>query len=58
MQETALVDILNKLNMEDNITIPATTRGSDDILVEREWNKDDDGDEVDGSADGAHALGD
>ena len=54
VEEAPLVDVLD---MEDDVAIPAAAGGSDNILVEGEGDEDDDSDEVDGSADGAHALG-
>lgn len=55
MQEAALVDMLG---MQDDISVPAAARGSNDVLVKGERGEDDDGEEVDDGADCAGALGD
>lgn len=55
MQEAALVDLLE---LDDHITVSTTAGGGDDVLVEGKRDEDDDGDEVDGGADGTHALWD
>lgn len=55
MQEAALVYLLN---LDHNISVPTATRRRDNILVEGERYEDDDSQEIDGGADGAHAFGD
>lgn len=55
MQEATLVDMLN---MQDDITVAPPASGGNNVLVEGEGDEDDDGDKVDGGADGAHALRD
>ncbi|KAF1737541.1 hypothetical protein CRV24_003161 [Beauveria bassiana] len=54
VREAALVDVLG---LEDNIAVAAAARGRDNVLVKGKRYEDDDGEEVDGGADGAHALG-
>jgi hypothetical protein len=50
--------LLNMLNMEDNITIAASTSSRHDILVERKRNEDNDDQKIDNSANASHALRD
>ena len=54
VEEAPLVDVLN---MEDDVAVPAAAGSSHNVLVEGERDEDDDGEEVDGSTDCAHALG-
>lgn len=56
MQETAPL-IRIPLHLNHHIAIPASARRRNDILVERKRDEDNDGDEIDGGAHGAHALG-
>ena len=53
MKETALVDVLDVVN---DVAVSSTTGRCDDVLVEGEGDEDDDGQEVDGGADGTHAF--
>lgn len=54
MQEAALIHMLK---VQDDIAIPTAARSCDNVLVKGKGDEDDDGDEVDGGAHGAHALG-
>lgn len=54
VQQSALVHMLD---IEDNVSISATTSDGDDVLVEGKGDEDHDDDQVDDGADGAHALG-
>jgi hypothetical protein len=49
--------VLN-LDLNHHVAIPASARRRNDILVKRKRDKDDDGDEIDGGAHGAHAFRD
>lgn len=55
MQETALVDMVN---LENDIAVTSSAGGGYNVLVEREGNEDDDGEEIDHGANGAHTFGD
>ena len=55
MQQASLINIRN---LQHHISVSSTTSCRHDILVEREGNEHDDSEEVDGGADGAHALWD
>jgi len=55
VQEAAL---LHMLNVQDDIAVPTAASGGHDVLVEGERREDDDDQEVDDGAYGAHALGD
>lgn len=46
------------LKLNDDIAVPTATSRRNNVLVEREWDEDNDAEEVDRSAHGAHALGD
>lgn len=57
MQEASLVGVLD-LDLNHHISIPASTRRRNDILVKWKRDKDDDSDEIHGSAHRAHAFRD
>lgn len=48
--------LIHMRNLKDNISITPTARRSHNILIKRKRYKDDDGEEIDGSANSAHAL--
>jgi hypothetical protein len=50
--------MLDVLDMQDDVAVAAAAGGGDDVLVEGKRDKDDEDEQVDGGADGAHALGD
>ncbi len=54
VEEAALVDVLG---LEDDVAVAAAARGGDNVLVKGKGDEDDDGEQVDGGTDGAHALG-
>lgn len=54
MQEATLLDMLD---VEDDVPVASSAGSGDDVLVEGEGDEDDDDEQVDGGADGAHALG-
>lgn len=54
MEETPLVDVLG---LEHDVAVAAAARRGDNVLVEGKGDKDNDGEQVDGGAHGAHALG-
>lgn len=54
VEEAALVDMLG---LEDDVAVAAAASGGDNVLVKGKGDEDDDGEEVYGGADGAHALG-
>lgn len=54
MQKASLLDVFD---VEDDIPVTSTAGSRDDVFVEGEGDEDDDDEEVDGGADGAHALG-
>lgn len=56
MQQPALL-IRIPLHLHHHIAVPASARRRDNVLVEGKRDKDNHGDEVDGGAHGAHALG-
>lgn len=55
MQETALVDMAN---FQNHVAVTSSARGGYNILVEGEGDEDDDGEEVDHGANGAHTFWD
>lgn len=55
MEETALVDVGF---LEDNISVASAAGGSDNILIERKGDEDDDRKEIDSRADSSHAFRD
>lgn len=55
VQEAPLVDVLQ---LDDDIAVPTAARRRHNVLVEGEGDEDDDGEQVDGGAHGAHALWD
>lgn len=57
MQEAPLVGVLD-LDLNHHISVPASARRRNDVLVERKRDEDDDGDEVHRGAHRAHALRD
>lgn len=57
MQEAPLVGVLD-LHLNHDISIAAAARRRNNVLVEGKRDEDDDGDEIDGGAHGAHALRD
>lgn len=46
------------LKLNDDIAVSTATGRRNNVLVEREWDEDDDAEEIDRSAHGTHALGD
>ena len=44
------------LSFKDNISVSTSRGGCYDVFVERPWNEDDDGEEVDNGANGSHTL--